>query len=330
MILENGYKLMEDAFYKYGNITRHCTLIAESITKAEISIVFPQLKDQWYWFGEDKEKGYKFKGCYRSNNLLTWTRLPNVLTSTAGTPLNENMVVERPRVLFNKATNKFVMYFHYDSRDLSLFQDDDGTGYVIFASDQRVVDGLEMSQMDVKEIFDTDGNNGWGYMDLLKKGWSANPNKVITTRNLAGPWSKDVDIADPKLNTYSSQNTYDLTVTGSKARSHISVSQLKLGKTPGGRLTYENVNPTLKFQKISGNSPDGGAAEWCSIFYTSPGGTYQTGKMSVNGGGKFDVDYPPTSAQISIPVRINLKPGGGNSIEIVTPSGVKVDYIILY
>lgn len=86
----------------------------------------------------------------------------------------------------------------------------------------------------------------------------------------------------------------------------------------------------LKFRKINGTSPDGGEAEWCSIYYTSPGGTYRTGQMSLNGGGKFNVYYPPTSAQISIPIRVNLKPGSENSIDLVIPSGVKVKHIIVY
>ncbi|KAH9815532.1 family 43 glycoside hydrolase [Melampsora americana] len=255
--------------------------------------------------------------CYRSNDLLTWTRLPNVLTGTAGTPLNESMVVERPRVLFNQVTNKFVMYFHYDVSLCDIF---DGNAnlklarlsedYVSGSSPKSLLDktkGLYLEEgvlgsdwshqgrrclphdiftagnyfPDIEKTLETDGNAGWGFLDILKKGWSANPNKVMKANNLAGPWSKETDIADPKLNTYSSQNTHDLTISGTQDTTHI-----------------------------------------C--------GTYRTGEMSINGGKKFNVYYPPTSAQISIPVRVHLKPEGENSIDMFIPSGVKVNHIIIY
>ncbi|EGG12133.1 family 43 glycoside hydrolase [Melampsora larici-populina 98AG31] len=241
-----------------------------------------QLGNEWYWFG-----------CYRSNDLASWTRLPNVLSIKAGTPLNGDMVGERPRVIFNQATNKFVMYFHYDdpqyvynsypddvcptrcpltnfcifnlkvtdwgklvsrqvgsgwkfdraisplnsqSRDLSLFQDDDGTAYVTFASDSNAnlkLARLSKDYMDVEELVYVWKQVFWEATGMIKeagvyhmmfslqKGWSANANKVTKASNLAGPWSDAVDIADPKLNTYSSQNTYELTVTGTQATTHI-------------------------------------------------------------------------------------------------------------
>lgn len=62
----------------------------------------------------------KHIGCYRSTDLARWTRLPNVLTSSKGTALDEGMVIERPRVLYNAATGTYVMYLHYDVRLRSL------------------------------------------------------------------------------------------------------------------------------------------------------------------------------------------------------------------
>ncbi|KAH9815533.1 glycosyl hydrolase [Melampsora americana] len=350
-------------------------------------------------------------------DLLTWTRLPNALTSTAGTPLNDDMVIERPRVLFNQATNKFVMYFHYDDAQYKLAQigvatsdridsgwkferavftpqlteskqafegtdqmranardmEPDGNANlklarlsedyvsgclskILIGQDQRVADQIDLDQMDVEELVYIWKKVFWEATGIIKEEGVyhmifslqvglRNPNKVVKANSLAGPWSEAVEIADPKLNTYSSQNTNDITVTGTQARTHIftgdrwttdSLANSKYIWAPlrisngNFRIDWHDVweidvqtgivtvaegikydipdgqsgNGPLKFQAISGTSPDGEAVEWCSIHYTSPGGTYRTGQMSVNGGGKFNVHYPPTSAQLSIPVPV--------------------------
>jgi len=134
----------------------------------------------YYWYGENRI-GDSYVACYRSTDLLNWEFRSNVLTRNS--PAAETRVkadlslvnerggkvnIERPKVLFNEKTGKFVMWAHYEngmdyhcasacvascdtpdgdfvyhgsfrpygemSRDCTLFMDDDGRAYFISAS----------------------------------------------------------------------------------------------------------------------------------------------------------------------------------------------------
>lgn len=121
----------------------------------------------YYLIGEDKTNGSAFQNinCYSSTNLVEWTLVGALLSQTsAAGDLGPSRVVERPKVIYNSSTKKYVMYMHiddssyaeakvgvatsdtvcgkysyvgswrplgYQSRDLGLFQDDDGKGYLL-------------------------------------------------------------------------------------------------------------------------------------------------------------------------------------------------------
>jgi hypothetical protein len=138
----------------------------------------------YYWFGENKagptgpgllEDLHRVDvigiNCYSSRDLYNWQNEGIVLAAQCGDPsgdLHPSKVVERPKVLYNGATGKYVMWLHIDtadyalsragvaiadsplgpygylgsfrphgamSRDMTVFQDDDGEAYLIFASD---------------------------------------------------------------------------------------------------------------------------------------------------------------------------------------------------
>jgi hypothetical protein len=71
----------------------------------------------YYWLGEDKTNGSPFQNikCYSSTDLRTWTFVSNVLSQQAGGDLGPGRIVERPHVIYNAATAKYVMYMHIDS-----------------------------------------------------------------------------------------------------------------------------------------------------------------------------------------------------------------------
>ena len=48
-------------------------------------------------------------------------------------------------------------------------------------------------------------------------GWNPNPNKYATAKSLEGPWTDFKDIAPPDSNTYQSQSTMMVNVTGTKS-----------------------------------------------------------------------------------------------------------------
>lgn len=116
--------------------------------------------------GEDKTQGSAFQNinCYSSTNLVEWTYVGALLSQTSSGDLGPSRVVERPKVIYNDSTRKYVLYMHIDSsnygeakvgvatgdsvcgkytyqgsfqplgfqsRDLGLFKDDDGTAYLL-------------------------------------------------------------------------------------------------------------------------------------------------------------------------------------------------------
>ncbi|MEV0253635.1 RICIN domain-containing protein [Streptomyces sp. NPDC050732] len=127
----------------------------------------------YYWFGENRHADNTFKAVsvYRSADLKTWEFRRNVLTQSSAPELGVANI-ERPKVIYNKATRKFVMWMHKEngkdyhearaavavsdtvdgdytwkgsfrppsgttSRDQTLFQDDDGTAYQITATENN-------------------------------------------------------------------------------------------------------------------------------------------------------------------------------------------------
>lgn len=119
----------------------------------------------YYWFGEERAqnlpRNQRAVSCYASKDLVHWVFRGDAMTLNGA----EYPIVERPKVLFNAATKKYVMYFHLDnngysqaevgvatsdaidgrytpvkhfrplnheSRDIGQFIDDDGTAYLIF------------------------------------------------------------------------------------------------------------------------------------------------------------------------------------------------------
>lgn len=129
---------------------------------------------KWYWYGEDRSNGYIAIGAsgYVSNDLLNWWPLGVVLPrKTYDQKHGDQTLCERPKVAYNPATKKFVMWFHYDRsgygdsrggvaiadnpegpfrflgaqrliesstfRDMNLFVDDDGRAYVFYAGEDN-------------------------------------------------------------------------------------------------------------------------------------------------------------------------------------------------
>ena len=142
----------------------------------------------YYWYGENKEgrtwlpestkswDGYRVDvtgiRCYSSKDLLHWQDRGLVLKAVPDDPshdLHPSKVCERPKVVFNPRTKKFVMWMHIDSEDYraaragvavadrptgpftylesmppegqdsqdqTVFQDDDGKVYRIYSSEK--------------------------------------------------------------------------------------------------------------------------------------------------------------------------------------------------
>lgn len=132
-----------------------------------------------------------------------------------------------------------------ESRDIGQFIDDDGSAYLIF--EDRPLKGFHIAKLsddyldverDVAVIrAPLEGGALVHYEGLYYAigsaltGWNPNPNKYATAERLEGPWSEFRDIAPPETNTYGSQSTMMLKVTGSKATTVIFMADIWKPKT---------------------------------------------------------------------------------------------------
>lgn len=136
--------------------------------------------NKWYWYGEHKGQDncpgttrvdIIGVSCYSSDNLFDWKYEGLALAADNDKPeslLSPSMVAERPKVIYNEKTEKFVMWWHcdyadyvyggvgvavadkpqgpfepirtmqpnrQDSRDMTLFKDMDGTAYLVHSKD---------------------------------------------------------------------------------------------------------------------------------------------------------------------------------------------------
>ncbi|MGW1028711.1 RICIN domain-containing protein [Streptomyces sp. NPDC002577] len=127
----------------------------------------------YYWFGEDRnsDNTFRYVDAYRSTDLKNWEFRNHVLTQSSASEL-ATAYIERPKVIYNASTGKFVMWMHkengtdysearaavavsdtvdgnytyqgsfrplgsYMSRDITTFVDTDGTGYMVSAANEN-------------------------------------------------------------------------------------------------------------------------------------------------------------------------------------------------
>lgn len=75
---------------------------------------------KYYWYGENRPaKGFKSEAgvnCYSSSDLRNWTNEGLVLSVSdePGHDIESGCIIERPKVIYNKNTGKFVMWFHLE------------------------------------------------------------------------------------------------------------------------------------------------------------------------------------------------------------------------
>lgn len=78
--------------------------------------------DRYYWFGEFKTAGSKGNSaqvgvsCYSSDDLYNWNNegIALSVSEEPGADIEKGCIIERPKVIFNEKTGKFVMWFHLE------------------------------------------------------------------------------------------------------------------------------------------------------------------------------------------------------------------------
>jgi hypothetical protein len=135
---------------------------------------FIQAGGSWYWVGEDKSKNsgnFFAVNVYASTDLVHWQFRNAIITRNTSTDLAAaDRIIERPKIIYNDTTKKYVMWLHWDgmnyataqagvftcdtvdgnytqvshfqpnsnmARDDSLFKDDDGKAYFMAAANNN-------------------------------------------------------------------------------------------------------------------------------------------------------------------------------------------------
>lgn len=73
----------------------------------------------YYWYGESKDAftntALDGVSCYSSSDLYNWKNEGiSLAVQGEGSPIEKGCIIERPKVIFNALTQKFVMYFHLE------------------------------------------------------------------------------------------------------------------------------------------------------------------------------------------------------------------------
>ncbi len=236
----------------------------------------------FYWYGEHKgidnetDSDGKLLGrtpvigvaCYRSTNLVDWQYLGLALPAVQDNQyhdLHPRRVVERPKVIYNAKTKKFVMWVHIDarnyatagvgvaiadqpegpfqylyglrpqgcdSRDQTVFIDDDGTGYHVCSSDMNATTLISkmtddytsltgehsrhfvQRSMEAQSVCKQDGR--YWMVASGCTGWDPNPARSAVADVFTGPWTElDNPCVGPDAEiTFHAQSTFLLTLPG--------------------------------------------------------------------------------------------------------------------
>ncbi|GAB3160698.1 RICIN domain-containing protein [Myceligenerans halotolerans] len=239
----------------------------------------------YYWIGENRHQdhnGFRYVSCYRSTDLANWEFVNNVLTQSSDPEL-QDAKIERPKIMYNAATDRYVIWAHkengadysearaavavsttnqpcgsYDyrgsfrplghmSRDIGVFVDDDGTGYMYSAArenydlhiyrltadyaeiDELVADPWHGDHREAPALF----KRGGTYFMLTSgsTGWSPNQQKYATAPSITGPWTAMQNVGDSTM--YGSQTAFVLPIQGSQGTDYLYMGD-RWGNSIGG------------------------------------------------------------------------------------------------
>ncbi|MGW4240064.1 RICIN domain-containing protein [Streptomyces sp. NPDC004749] len=316
----------------------------------------------YYWFGENRnaDNTFRYVSAYRSADLKTWEFRRHVLTQ-ATDPELASANIERPKVMYNAATGRFVMWMHKESatdysqaraavatsatvdgdytwkgsfrplgahmsRDITVFTDTDGTGYMVSAArenydlqiyrltaDYTAVDSLVANpwpggHREAPALF----KRGGVYFMLTSgaTGWNPNQQQYATATSLAGPWSAMRNVGD--ATAFDSQTAYVLTVQGTSATSYLYLGD-RWGNSFGKKVNDSRyVWLPLAFPTATSLTMDWYpqvTIDTAAGTVTGSGGPYET--LTARHSGKC-ADVPGQSVQEGVALTQYTCNGGGN------------------
>ncbi|MBS1948759.1 MAG: family 43 glycosylhydrolase [Bacteroidetes bacterium] len=208
--------------------------------------------------------------CYSSKDLLNWKyegiAMAPDKTDTAS-DIHISKVIERPKVIYNNETKKFVMWMHIDredysfarcgvavsdkpagpylylgsvrpngqeSRDVTVFKDDNGDAYLIYSSEENntmhicklandylsptrnYIRILQGQRREAPALFKYD--HKYYLITSLCSGWDPNPARYAVADSMMGNWRQigNPCVGKDSATTFYSQSTYVLPIDGKK------------------------------------------------------------------------------------------------------------------
>ncbi|MCK8434946.1 family 43 glycosylhydrolase [Streptomyces sp. D2-8] len=239
----------------------------------------------YYWFGEHRnaDNTFRYVDAYRSTDLKNWEFRNHVLTE-ASDPELATANIERPKVMYNASTGTFVMWMHKEngtdysearaavavsdtvdgnytwkgsfrplgqhmSRDITVFVDTDGAGYMISAARENYdlqIYRLTADYTGVASLVANPWPGGHREAPALFKrngvyfmltsgatGWNPNQQQYATATSIGGPWSAMKNIGDSTA--YGSQTAFVLPVQGTSGTSYLYLGD-RWGNSFGGTV----------------------------------------------------------------------------------------------
>lgn len=205
---------------------------------------------KYYWFGEHRpESGFvteKGINCYSSTDLYHWKYegVSLAVSQEAGSDIEKGCIMERPKVIYNEKTGKYVMWLHlelkgqgYGPARAAVAVSDSPTGPYRFIRSCRVNPGiypLNMTKKERKAKWDLETYKEWWtpqWRDAIKKG-------MFVQRDLIdGQMSRDmtlfVDDDQKAYHIYSSEDNLTLQIA-ELADDYMSHSGKYIRIFPGG------------------------------------------------------------------------------------------------
>jgi len=267
---------------------------------------------RYYWFGEDRREDARgLIACYASDDLVHWDFRGHML-APGDHPELEACKLERPKVIYNPRTRQFVMWMHYEnavdyslartavaisrqpdgpytylgsfrplgneSRDMTVFQDEDGTAYLVSASNKLggandtlavyrlTEDYLQVAAFEVwlfegqyREAPAVVKHRGIYFLFTSQAaGWYPSQAAYATARSMSGPWSPLAPLGNPS--TFNSQGTYVLPVGPRHHRAYIFMADRW---HPGDLSTSQYIWLPLHLDGVNGTARLEWYSTWC-------------------------------------------------------------------
>lgn len=280
--------------------------------------------DRYFWYGEDKRhNGARLRAVsiYVSKDLVHWDYQNDALTTASHPELSDSHPVgakiERPKVLYNEQTGKFVLWGHKEprdnynearvcvavsnkangtfnylgsfrpdpviggtgdddpntgdeSRDFTVFQDDDGTGYLISSTrgnldlaiyrltsdylnvEEKIATLYPGQRREAPAVVKKDGI--YYLLTSGQSGWAPNQGRYATATSMAGPWTSSPLPTFGDNWSFYTQPAFIMTVPGTQTTTYMYVGDrwhpTRLGASEYVWLPLELNNGTVGMEYV--------------------------------------------------------------------------------